>query len=285
MGELSHHEIEELLGAYALDAVEPDEVVEIEEHLSTCPRCRAELSEHREVAGLFAFAGQAAPPGLWDRITAGMQEAPPEFRIERMRDGMVTPGSLADQASDGPVTTAPARVLPLTRAGAHRRRRSIGMRTFVASAAAAAVVVAALAVGLVHENGNTSAPSAAATQAGYATMHQVEVALHEKGSRRIVMTPPSGHGASLDAVVTPSGVSYLYHPDLTPLGADRTYQLWGVVGDTRVSYALLGTNPAPVVRFDAGPGAHALAVTDEVASGVAVTHQPFVVEGTVSPAL
>jgi anti-sigma factor RsiW len=255
MGELSHHEIEELLGAYALDAVEPDEVVEIEEHLSTCPRCRAELSEHREVAGLFAFAGQAAPPGLWDRITAGMQEAPPEFRIERMRDGMVTPGSLADQASDGPVTTAPARVLPLTRAGAHRRRRSIGMRTFVASAAAAAVVVAA--------------------QAGYATMHQVEVALHEKGSRRIVMTPPSGHGASLDAVVTPSGVSYLYHPDLTPLGADRTYQLWGVVGDTRVSYALLGTNPAPVVRFDAGPGAHALAVTDE----------PFVVEGTVSPAL
>ena len=33
------------LGAYALGALEPDEVREVDEHLATCPECRAELAE------------------------------------------------------------------------------------------------------------------------------------------------------------------------------------------------------------------------------------------------
>ena len=40
---MSHDEASDLLGAYALDAVDGDEFVELEEHLGTCPRCRAEL--------------------------------------------------------------------------------------------------------------------------------------------------------------------------------------------------------------------------------------------------
>jgi anti-sigma factor RsiW len=272
MGELSHSEIEELLGAYALDAVEAKEAAEIEKHLATCPRCRAELSAHVEVAGLFAYAGQAAPAGLWDRITAGMQETPPELRFDRIRPSMVTPETLVD-ASPAPIFSLGRRRQP--------HRRSTGMRVFAATAAAAAVLVAVLGIALVHTR-EQQHPSATAR----VTMATVRQALDEKGSRKVVMVSPTGTRASLDAVVTPTGVSYLYDGDLTPLGADRTYQIWGVVGAKRISYGLLGTSPdTAIIRFNAGPGVRALAVTDEVASGVVVSGGPFVVEGAVTPTL
>ena len=39
MPELTHSEIEELLGAYALDALEPEEKAQVEGHLRECIRC------------------------------------------------------------------------------------------------------------------------------------------------------------------------------------------------------------------------------------------------------
>jgi anti-sigma factor RsiW len=271
MSDLTHIEIEELLGAYALDAVEPDEAATIEAHLVTCPRCRDELTQHREVVGLFAYAGQSAPPGLWDRITAGMQESPPELRLDRIRASMVTPESLVD---------APlAPVVAMDRRSGARRRRSVGSRAFVALASAAAVIVAFLGVALVHTQQRADQHSSVATMA------DVRAALEQQGSRKVVMASPAGGRASLDAVVTTSGVSYLYDSNLAPLAANRTYQIWGVVGSQRISYGLLGTRPAGVVRFEAGPGVQALAVTNEVASGVVTSHNPTVVKGAVSPPL
>ncbi|MDP8987200.1 MAG: zf-HC2 domain-containing protein, partial [Actinomycetota bacterium] len=81
-GELRHAEIEELLGAYALDAVEPADRDLVDEHLSTCARCRAEVAEHREVAALLAHSGAPAPAGLWDRIAAALEGGePPEMEF------------------------------------------------------------------------------------------------------------------------------------------------------------------------------------------------------------
>ena len=271
MSEVVHMRVEELLGAYALDAVEADEAVDIEAHLATCPRCRAELNEHREVVGFFAYAGQDAPAGLWDRITAGMQDQPPELRLDRIRASTVTADGVADQPA--------APVIPIDRHRGPRPRRSPGYRAFVAVASAAAVVVAVLGVALAQ------ARSSANRHSAVATMADVRTALDQKGSRKVVMASPGGGGASLDAVVTPSGVSYLYDSSLTPLPVDRTYQVWGVVGRERISYGLLGTRPAAVVRFETGPGVDALAVTAEVASGVVTSHEPTVVKGAVSPPL
>jgi anti-sigma factor RsiW len=276
MTPLSSSEIEELLGAYALDAVEPDEAAEIEAHLPTCPRCRAELAEHREVVGLFAYSGQSAPPGLWDRITAGMQETPPELRLDRMRASMVTPGSLNPTAEGRDAPLAPV-VSMRSRRGAGPARRSIGARAFVALASAAAVIVAVLGVALVHTQHRADQHSAVPTLA------DVHAALDQKGSRKVVLASPSG-AARLDAVVTPSGVSYVYDADLTPLGSDRTYQIWGFVGQEQISYGLLGTDPS-IVRFNAGAGVRTLAVTEEVASGVVVSHHAAIVSGAVNPPL
>jgi len=72
---MSHDEIQDLLGAYALDAVDDDERAEIEDHLRDCPRCRAEVQEHRETAAFLAHAGADAPEAVWDRI-AGAIESP-----------------------------------------------------------------------------------------------------------------------------------------------------------------------------------------------------------------
>ena len=62
MNALGHPEVQELLGAYALDALESDEADAVDLHLRDCPRCRAEVAEFREAAALLAFGGEEAPP-------------------------------------------------------------------------------------------------------------------------------------------------------------------------------------------------------------------------------
>src|SRR5439155_19353504 len=77
----THHDIQELLGAYALDAVDDDERGVIEAHLADCPRCRAEVADDREVAAFLGHTGGSAPTGVWDRITASLEEAPPPLAL------------------------------------------------------------------------------------------------------------------------------------------------------------------------------------------------------------
>jgi hypothetical protein len=43
------------LGVYVLGAIDPDERAAVDEHLDTCPRCRAELAEFMELPGLLAL--------------------------------------------------------------------------------------------------------------------------------------------------------------------------------------------------------------------------------------
>jgi anti-sigma factor RsiW len=68
--EPSHAEIQELLGAYALDAVDKETAALVEQHLTTCVRCSVEVSQHHEVAGLLANSGGASPASLWDGIAS-----------------------------------------------------------------------------------------------------------------------------------------------------------------------------------------------------------------------
>jgi anti-sigma-K factor RskA len=75
--ELSVDEVRELLGAYALDAVDPDERAAVEALLARDPRARAEVAEFRETAALLAQGGGEAPTGLWHRIEESLEEPPP----------------------------------------------------------------------------------------------------------------------------------------------------------------------------------------------------------------
>ncbi len=62
--------IHDLSAAYALDALEPEELDAFEEHLATCESCRQAVADFGSVAAELALAGTPAspPPELRDRI-------------------------------------------------------------------------------------------------------------------------------------------------------------------------------------------------------------------------
>jgi hypothetical protein len=69
--------------------------------------------------------------------------------------------------------------------------------------------------------------------------------------------------------------------NLPILKPDRTYQLWAVVGGTKISVGVLGPSPGPL-QFHTPPTLSALAVTDEQAGGVVATVEQPLVAGSVA---
>jgi hypothetical protein len=256
---ISHEEAQELLGAYALDAVEEDEAALVEYHLDRCPRCRDELRNHREVVGLLAYAGHEAPAGLWDRVVQGIQDSGSSAPAPALRSVPARPGP---------------RVLNL------RSRRVLAI-----VGAAAVVAIALLGVQvtrLQHRTNQLSSQVASVTTNPQPTMAAVRQALAEPGAKRAELRSPGGGHGQLDAVLLPSGQGYLYSPQLSPLPSSETYQLWGVVGREEISYGLMGSDPAAVIAFRAGSGVQDLAVTAEEAGGVVTTSNSPVVVGPIS---
>jgi hypothetical protein len=244
---IDHTDAQDLLAVHALDALEADEVALLEEHLETCPRCRAELIAYREVAGILGDAGAPAPSGLWDRIADSLEETPPVLSLEHFR--------------------APSQWVSKT----SRRRRVLG-----ALAAAAIVIVAVLAIDVVRLRDRTTHTQVAA--AAEPTMSDVAAALATPGARQSELRSPTGNLTSR-VVVLPGGSGYLYDSTLPRLPGSQTYQLWGISMTKVVSYGLLGSDPS-VVAFRAGSGAIALAVTEEKAGGVVASAHKALITGS-----
>ena len=232
--DLAHSEMQDLVAAYALDSVDDAERNSVEQHLATCPRCRAELAAHQETAALLAFSGGQAPDEVWDRI------------------------SDAVTGSSGAGTTARP---VLSFAPGVRRRVAYWATAAVGTAAAAAVAV--LGVTVAHQSQRLD-NLAAATRA-QATLRQAVAAALQPGSRNRPLTSPDGSVVA-DVVLTARSTGYLIADRFRSLPDDRTYQLWAIVGDTPVSLGLLGPDPTVLV-FRAVPRATVLAVTDERAGG------------------
>lgn len=60
---MSHTDYQDLLVAYALDAIDPGDGQALGDHLTTCEACREELIALREAGALLAHAAPAAAPG------------------------------------------------------------------------------------------------------------------------------------------------------------------------------------------------------------------------------
>jgi hypothetical protein len=244
---MTHEQLSELLGAYALDALDGDELVALEAHLPTCPRCRAELRDHREVAALLANAGGDAPPGLWDRIAGSLDDPPP------------------------PLELAPVVALPAARRA---------WLPAVAIAAAAALVIAGLGIQVRHQGQEIAAlESAMAAPLTGALANAFEAALDDPSSRLFALRSDDGQ-LVVRGAVTDDGTGYLRASALPALPDARTYQLWGQTGDRLVSLGVLGDRPM-VVAFRAA-GYPLLAVTEEVAGGVVQSRNAPVVVGRVA---
>jgi anti-sigma-K factor RskA len=231
------YELDELLGAYALDAVDDDERRRVEEHLALDPRAAREVQEHREVATMLAFTGMDAPAGVWDRIASALDERAP------------APGREL------------ARVLPIDRA-ARRGRRLRSMGTWLAVTAAAAVV-AVVAVSVVDRRADAPGDPLQAALAA---------ARNDRDSRAAILVA-EGADVIAEAIVDEDGHGYLLASDLPTLGDDQTYQLWGVVGDDVISIGILGPNPE-IETFTIEADVAAFAVTIERAGGVVSDGNP-----------
>jgi len=75
-----------MLPAYALDALDPEEVPMLEAHLDTCPECRAALKQYRAVSDglLLALPPKSPPPRVRARLIARLASSgAPSARASR----------------------------------------------------------------------------------------------------------------------------------------------------------------------------------------------------------
>lgn len=238
---LTHSQIEELLGAYALDAVEPDEADAVELHLRECPRCRAEVADHREVAAVLAYGGAAAPDGVWSRIAGALEETPPKLDLARM--------------------------------DLRRKRRLVPARVVTALAAAAAAVIGLLGVQVARQDARLNELAAAVGTDGLD--EAVRAALLDESAHKVSLRSDDGR-ISADAIVQPDGRAFLVRHNLPHLPDTLTYQLWALAGDRTVSVGVLGSAPR-TSAFTVDPEeVSVLAVTAEQAGGApAPTNDPL----------
>ncbi|HEU5307221.1 MAG TPA: anti-sigma factor [Acidimicrobiia bacterium] len=234
--ELTPEEIAELLPAYALDAVEDDEVDAIAAYLEAHPEARDAVADLQVTASMLAHAGGPPPDGVWERLESFIATSPPPPRI-------VSPTVLSPRSTPAP-----------EQARTDRRWRWL---------AAAAAVVALVFGGLWLADRGDGGGGAARDTAALA-----HTAATSPGARHATLTDQSGNTLAT-AVVTADGTGYLTS-QLPPAPAGRTYQLWGITRTGTISLGVLGRDPG-TVAFKAAVPTASLAITTEVAGGVPVS--------------
>jgi anti-sigma-K factor RskA len=258
---VNHDEIRDLLGAYALDAIDAAEHDAIEEHLVRCETCRAEVDRHRETAAMLSAAPGASDTDLWSSIADRLGEERPE------RTG----------ATPAPFLTRPAPVADLDAARAGRSARERRSWTVAVVASAAAVVLTLLAgVAVLQERRLDDRVAQLQREMVDDDLEQAagRAALDPENSR--VALRSTGDDSRVQIVYSPDGTGFVVPTKLAALPSDRTYQLWALRGDEAVSAGVLGADPK-VVAFSAGDGVDAFAITAEKAGGVAQpTNDPVV---------
>lgn len=258
--ELSHAEAVDLLGAYALDALEGDERAVVEQHAEHCRSCTKEIVDHREVAGLLTPGWAKPPAGLWAKIAAALEEVPPPLDLAPV---------IAMKPGAGPTPTPRP---------AHRRSIATGI---AATIAVAAITVVGF-LGFRVADDNRLLGKLAIGQHGEELQRSVNAALAEPQARKVALRSEDG-ASTAEAVVLTDGTGYLVRSNLPALTADRTYQLWALVGTSRISVGVLGAEPR-ISSFKMDGDVWALAITEEAAGGVESTKKNPVVLGRIDSA-
>jgi anti-sigma-K factor RskA len=244
-------ELDSLLGAYALDALDPADRARIDAYLERDAAARAEVDELRETAASLALLPASsldAPPDLWERIS-GAIAAEHDREVDEL--------------------------------AARRDRRPRPSWIAPTAAAAAIIVVVVLAAQVASLNGRLDRARQFGTSAMAAAFDR---ATKVDGAREVDLNAKSG--ATLARVVLlPDGTGYLRGDHLDALPADQTYQLWAVTGSATkpvtVSAGVLGSDPQAVAFRASGP-VQAFAVTVERAGGVVQSAQTPIAQAAVT---
>ncbi len=194
-------DVHTLSGAYALDALSPEEAEEFRRHLEGCQACRDEVRELQRAAARLGGAEAAAPPPeLKARILAAAERTPQE-----------------------PPAHAVRRV-PQAGASVDQRRR---WPVWLAAAAAAVVVAGGGVIGLQAMDEEEPTLPVAVSQVFEADDARTATVRTENGGKLTVGVSPSRNEMAVDA------------RDLPELDGDRVYQLWAVHGEEIVNVGVL----------------------------------------------
>lgn len=229
---MSHQEAQELLGVFALNAVEPSEAIFLEAHIAGCGECSREVENHLEVAAALSASEQFAPPSGWELISGSIN--PPEM----------------DLAAGGAT-------VPIGRSRQWVRPMAIAA---ILTLLAGAVVVQSVRLRSVN------AELAAVADRSIAETVVAQSASDPAARRVTLGSEVSGSNAII--VLLADGTGYLAEHTLRPLGPDRSYQLWAIVDGRVISAGVLGQDPG-VVPFRIDPeGFEGFAITEERLGGV-----------------
>ncbi len=232
----------ELLGAYALDAVDDVERRRVDRLLANDASAQTELEKFEGVVDALGDAVEVDPPAsLW----ASIQDA---IDVEGA-------GNKASQSLP-PKTTSSS-------------RKHLTFRTPVLAAAAVLavfVIGSAIFVSVRKEKNVPDSIAAMTTMANDAAS--------KPGSRTGVLSDPR-QTMNVKVVVDAQGHGFLMTDQLPALPQDETYQLWAANNGTMISLGMLGSDPQmSLVSIDAS--VTELALTREPMSGsVSPTHNPM----------
>ena len=252
---MNHDSVSELLGAYALDAVDTDEAAAVREHLAGCPRCRDEVCQFQQAAAMLASSGGEAPAELWSAIAA---------RIEQpARPGTALPPQLRFPAE-----------FPEQRAARSPQRRRRARIAVMATLAAGVAAIGLLGIQVERLNHRVNQVRALSARQGLSAAAQS--ALLDPQARRIRLESTTNPAQPAGEIVTVgSGAAYFFNGELPALSGHDTYQLWAMVDGKAISVGLLGTHPATVAfSVDGANSAATFAVTVEPAGGSTTPTRP-----------
>jgi anti-sigma factor RsiW len=261
--ELTPEELDELLGAYALDALDPNEREAVEAHLAASPRARDEVARLDDVVAALANTGGDAPASLWANISAAIDATP----IAPHADAAGTGLSFEPMGGE---------VREITSARSRPMRRTIVAG--IAAVAAVVIAFAVMSVALVHQGNELNAIRA--EQRTPNLSEQAAAALADPNASITTLVAANGKVAAR-AVVDHDGHGYLVSSDLAALASGTTYQLWGVVDGQAISLGVLGRDPK-AVSFSATSAAQTLALTVEKDPGVVASKHAPVASGNVA---
>jgi Anti-sigma-K factor rskA len=247
-GELSRETLEALLGAHALDAVDPGEREQVDRYLAENPVARAEVDETREVMSLLVDLDEDSP-ALWSRIEEEISGRP-------------------DATNVHPITAAPK----ATRSPFRRRALAL-------VAASAALVVGVFVVGELREDGRSRVADRR-TQ----VLAAADQARGDPAAREAVLADLDG-AVRANVVYLPDGTGYVVDTTLERLPQGRTYQLWAMIDDqtgpTVVSAGVLGRDVA-VAAFRVDAPVRGFAISTERAPGALAPREPLAAQGSLA---
>jgi anti-sigma-K factor RskA len=243
------NDVHALASEYAVGSLPASESSEFESHLATCPDCREEVAEMRDVAvQLSESVATDPPPSLRASVLAQIAQMPQNTRAPEptsLPEPQPQP-QLRDDAADNVVAS---NVIPL-----QRRSRATWMTGLVAAAA----LVAAVALGgwAIHSR-NDARDATAMTQ----QITQLLTAPDVKTASGTFAT--SGSGTVI--VSSSEGRALLVAKDLPALPSGKVYEAW-----------TLKKHTAPAGTFATGGTQTVLSLPSSAvdASAVAVTVEP-----------